>query len=488
MDFEEFFTDETNKYTFHIDYGDGNIPIYAITLSDNTTGSKIMTLDDTMSFNPQSTMTVSDAIKTALRYYNSFANIPHEVTLAEAGESYNKDILRDELMEKNSSLPDCSNEYLPQWNGLLIPCNFSSPMFTLDEDIHDTLTKKEIELIKDAGFDYIGLAVNYSNLQYPYLANNTVNKSHMEHLDQILAWCIEYDIHLDIKCASAPGADRVLDYDEEKEFTDKIYTDEAFRQEFADFWQMIASRYADIPNKYLSFNLLMRPRAEDIYTEYAILFNVDIPTADRGEYIYAETFKPVIERIQEVSPDRCMIVDINNYTLTGTQMARLGVALSYHVYDPRSFTMLYEEVDAYESSYLESVTWPYVDENGKVWDAKAMLKAPMFNDIYEISLTSIIDRVNYHGVGYMVGEWGIYDYPNGMMFADTYNTEVLHAFYTDMITELNELNIGWVLSNNYYGEYGFISTYPDPDHGDFIEVEGTNLYLETEMYESIRKR
>ncbi len=125
----------------------------------------------------------------------------------------------------------------------------------------------------------------------------------------------------------------------------------------------------------------MRPRAEDIYTEYAILFNVDIPDADRGEYIYAETFKPVIEGIKEVSPDRCMIVDINNYTLTGTQMARLGVALSYHVYDPRSFTMLYEEVDAYESSYLKSVTWPYVDDNGKVWDAEAMLKAPMFNDI-----------------------------------------------------------------------------------------------------------
>ena len=53
-------------------------------------------------------------------------------------------------------------------------------------------------------------------------------------------------------------------------------------------------------------------------------------------------------------------------------MAELGVALSYHAYDPREFCVLTTE-NQNDAAYLNSVAWPFVASDGKTYDATSMV-------------------------------------------------------------------------------------------------------------------
>ncbi len=204
-----------------------------------------------------------------------------------------------------------------------------------------------MDAIKEAGYNYMGFAVSFSSLQEPFFNKGTVNLTQLEYMDTVLSWCIERDIHMEIRCCHPPGLTDMDEFDYTQTFKDNVFTDEGLREEFADFWGMLARRYADIPNKYLSFNLIIEP---------------DVKSDEQ----YVLGYKPIVDAIRAESPDRCIIADITCYNITGASMAELGVALSYHLYDvPREFCVPYSDTDEYEEGYFESVTWPYTDKNGK---------------------------------------------------------------------------------------------------------------------------
>jgi hypothetical protein len=463
-----FFTQHNDKYIFHEDYGNSYVAFYSILIFDRTSGIKVMPLDRDQNFNPRQTMTTEEAIRTALRYYRSFPKAPVEVAYDNVG-TYNKDIIPDELLNKPTNLPDNSSHHLPaEWKGLLIYSMMHVTKGSLDRDTDKIITEKEIQLIHEAGFNYIGLSIGFSNLQEPFFHTGTVNLSQLEYVDQVLAWCMKYDIHMEIRAYQPSGAtdlSNLTNFFVSENLKNQIFTDTALRDEFARFWQMLARRYAAIPNKYLSFNLVAEPNPA-------------------SEDQYYETFKPIVEAIRKESPDRTLIMDIHSNNLTGEKIASLGVALSSHMYEPPEFTALFSNPDFnYSDDYLSSVKWPYTDQNGKVWSIKAMMNAGLFGDTSSNAMTmeKIKAVAEKAGVGFMVGEWGIFGTPGGQMLTVSYPRKTIYGFDKDMINTLDEMGVGWCMGNGYFGEYGIVAPYPAMKGVNYVPLQGTNLYEDPDM-------
>jgi hypothetical protein len=186
-------------------------------------------------------------------------------------------------------------------------------------------------------------------------------------------------------------------------------------------------------------------------------------------------------------------MDIHSYGLTGEKIATLGVALSYHMYDPREFTVLYpDENMSYPEGYLSSVRWPYTDTKGKVWTAEEMLTAHLFNDPSPRATTvlKMKETAEKNGVGFMVGEWGIFGTPPGELLTESYDRDVIYAFNKDVIETLEKHGIAWCIGNGWFGEYGLVSSYPAMKGVDYQSQTDSNLYVDPGMlkfYQGILK-
>jgi|GEM_PF-6400087 len=460
---------QNNDGEFRQDYGTRDMIDAAMLLYDRETGQKVMYLDEEQRFNPGNPMTTADAIKIALRYYRSFPEPPVEAAYDDV-PTYNKEIITDEMLNKTSSLPDCSSAYLPkEWRGLLVALMKYPTNGALDAQPDDIILEEEIKVIKEAGFNYVDLAISFNRLQDPFYNQGMVNLAQMTYLDQVLAWTIENDIHVTIRCESVPGVDPNTPLADTWAINSQIQYDAELRKEYADFWGMIAKRYQDIPNKYLAFNL---------FGELAAESDEEMATA----------FSSAVEAIREYSPDRCLIADVHASGVTGSGVASLGVALSYHTYDPREICAMDEYWDKIDDGLFEGITWPYMDRAGKTWDADAVINAPMFDYPGNPSVLEMQQTADEYGVGFMVGEFGIGGHArDGEIPQQTFTDEMYAAYYNDVLSAFFEHDIPWSHGWWGYGEQGLITGYPSIDRYDYEPLEETNLYKCNTMIEFCRE-
>ena len=129
----------------------------------------------------------------------------------------------------------------------------------LDGASDKQICEYEIQSVKDAGFNFIGLAFDFSVLQGPVPETGKLNETRLKELDQVIAYCIERDIHVDLRCAGLGGFTKDDAFSDWRQWNhDGIYNTE-YAGEFAALWKALAQRYAEIPNCYLSFNLMIEP-------------------------------------------------------------------------------------------------------------------------------------------------------------------------------------------------------------------------------------
>lgn len=311
----------------------------------------------------------------------------------------------------------------------------------------------EIKAVKDAGFNFVGITFDFSRLQGPELQTGMLNENRLKELDQVIAWCMERDIHIDLRCCGVGG----LSYDAGQywyQWNNNAPNTTEYAAEFAALWKALAQRYADIPNCYLSFNLNCEPEVN-------------------SESQYAAFFGPAVNAIREADPDRCIIADIHCGGLTGESMAKMGVALSYHAYDPREFCCLTLE-NQDDAEYLATVTWPFTASDGKTYDAQAVLDSQIPNSISANELAATAEE---YGVGFMIGEWGIFG--DGLT-RNRYPDETIEAFLKDMAKTMTEKGYGWCYGNFHY-PYSIACFAPAVESAEYVKVEGTPLYIEKKM-------
>lgn len=442
-----------------IDFASSPAVNYAMLTYDRTNGKKVLELDESLNFRPFEAMTIAQAAEAALRYYNSFEADAEMVAYADTA-TFDASIITPELLAKETALPDASCAELPsEWHGVLMfdmgRVTFQAMAWNPDKHIYEY----ELQTIKDAGFNFVGLVFDFSVLQGPIPEEGKLNETRMKELDQVIAWCMERDIHVDLRCSSPGSLTKDTSFDDWERWNHDCVNSTDYAPEFAALWKAIAQRYADIPNCYLSFNLMIEPE-----------INSDAQ--------YAAFFGPAVDAIREVSPDRCIIADIHSSGLTGKSMAEMGVALSYHAYDPREFCVV--EYASQDDPDLHSVTWPYTASNGKTYDAQAVLDSVIPGSVSANELAALAEN---YGVGFMIGEFGIFT--DGIPY-NRYSDETLYAYYKDMADAMGEKGYGWC-GGVWDGTYGVVSYYPAVKTATYEQVGEYAFYIDRAMFDLFRE-
>ena len=440
---------------------------YGFTVYDDTNGGKFITPDETGEFNVLGELTVAEVVESALIFYhypNPMA-LPEFIALEDATR-YNTDIITAELLAKETDLPAASCEKLPaEWHGVVMD-DLSWGAYNVQPNYR--VYEYEIKAVKEAGFNFIGLDLDFSWLQDYWvfmpdqIYSNYVNqeddgklvRDRLEHLDQIVAWCMEYDIHLNIRSSGVGGYVFGHGYQAMGNGNSKAI------ESLENIWRVLAQRYADIPNEYLSFTVFSNP------------------------WVWAQNnvFMPAVEAIQEVSPERCLMVEIYK-NVTAEPFAQKGVALSYALQEP-SAVLDHNEYFKWDASlwqrlftgekFVEAFTWPYGDVDAE----KAFAEKPYSKE----SLDKVAAVAEEYGVGFMLGNFGVdvIESKEAQMPDQRYSDEAYKSMIVDITSTIGERGYGWCFAH-WFGYFGIASNYPAYDNATYTQVEDYQYYLDEAM-------
>lgn len=319
--------------------GDMSPGDYAVCAFDRTSGDKLMTLYDDWTFRPAEEVAVKDAVETVLHFSRSFEKDPVYADVTD--ELACRHTIDPTLYTGQTTLPDATNQDLPAWRG----CNIGfNSMFNgaLCYNPDDTFAEGNLDYIKELGMNFVHIYLSWSYFQGPdFTANNVVNLSRLEQLDAIVSWCMERDIHIQLVFNDVPNLDFDAGFESVDDWSNScstVFTDETVRDTVTAFWRMLARRYADVPNNYLSFNLMN-----------------ECNPADDDNYVWA--FADAVNAIWEESPGRVIVADVHaSNPVTGEGMAELGCALSYHYYNLGDISIVTAEKEAAMPGFYESIT------------------------------------------------------------------------------------------------------------------------------------
>lgn len=188
----------------------------------------------------------------------------------------------------------------------------------------------------DTGFNHMTIMISFPWLQGLHQKDGYVDKTRLEGLDRVIALCMKYDMHVTFTNSETPGIS-MWGEDEHEKGAENL-AKPGMAKTYAGYWGMLAKRYKGIDNKYLAFNLMVEP-------EFT------------SEEQYEKLLGPSVEAIFAVDKSRVVIADIHSWGLTGEAMAKMGVALSHHHYEPRNFCVLEGTDYEQDKDYLHSVKW-----------------------------------------------------------------------------------------------------------------------------------
>ena len=456
-----------------------SISEYALAVYDGTNGCKFFTFENGC-LNPETELTVEAAAEYALIYYN-YPNpvaLPTFVAPEDVG-GFNPEIITADLLEKETDLPEASCQNLPgEWRGVVMD-DFqyvdSNSLMHLDYEIYEY----EIQQVKEAGFNFISLNLDFSWLQENMLNDKSlaanedafgglVNKEdvgklslqQLEKLDRVIALCMKYDIHVNLRCTAVPNMnnDVLLGMHYQIFRNSDKYIDSLSR-----IWQAIARRYAEISNEYLSFTL----------------FGGDYPVTNK-------MLVPSVHAIREESPDRCIIAEICSYLQESGEFAELGVALSYKLYEPEKTDYFFNlntnehwgkhEMNSKGKNVIQNFSWPY---QGKV-DAQALFEVELYGKME--SMMEVMETAQEYGVGFMLGNFGVSSFGDWWMALDRvrYADEPYFAMIEDITSSVEELGYGWCF-NRWYGPYGVAFCLPAIQTSTYEQVEDYPYYIDQGM-------
>jgi len=239
--------------------------------------------------------------------------------------TYNEDIITPELLASNT-LPQLDKAALPYWTGLILEEKIS---VNYRNDGWDTYTgggwywnEEEIRYMSENGFNCVRALYSLSFLSNPEDVMQ-INVSELEQLDELISWCIKYDMHLILSQTGLPGKWASwgdtwrYDFDywhtqENVGVNTELFTSKEMQETYLRYYEMLAKRYQNIPNGVISFELA---------TEN------DVPEVDMQ--LQADVLSPVVQMIWSYSPDRIVIVN-DCQRVVPRPLAELGCCISLH--------------------------------------------------------------------------------------------------------------------------------------------------------------
>lgn len=285
--------------------------------------------------------TRAEAICAALRCYESWTQSEYVSIKDSSATNYDVSIITDDLLKKESSLPEVTHNVLPaDWQGMCI-YEKGNTKYSLISPFKE----RNMKFLAENDMNYARVYLGFSTLRYPDFPEDgtQVNLMELRELDQMLAWAMEYDVHMSL-CMLTPPGYRAEEDTQYQSIGDDNWPDADRWQLIHDYWIMLAERYKNIPSKNLTFELC---------TEWG---------SDDRDHLrdFRKNWTEIIADIREVSSDRVLIAGFDLYS-AGKQemadtMASLGVSLAAHPYFPAELAFYGREDHIYGiGDYL---TWP----------------------------------------------------------------------------------------------------------------------------------
>ena len=202
-------------------------------------------------------------------------------------------------------------------------------------------TQKEFSTIKDLGFNFVRLPLDYRTYTQAGNWNNFIELQ-VAKIDQAIVWGEQFNVHVCINLHRAPGycvnpttlpANQQLN----------LWTDSVAQKAFVKHWEYFANRYKNIPAERLSFNLINEP-------------------SNVTEEVYVSVMKKAIDVIHNISPNRVIFVDGLDYgrKVLLSLKDEPNIAQAMHSYDP--FQLTHYKADWVSGSSDWPVpTWPMLN-------------------------------------------------------------------------------------------------------------------------------
>ncbi|MBA4385516.1 MAG: hypothetical protein C0410_12330 [Anaerolinea sp.] len=227
---------------------------------------------------------------------------------------YNKTIIPDDLLIR-STLPEASKTSIPYWTGMVL----ENKIFVNNVDGRwDTTTsgnqyfyEEQIKFLSDQGFNYARIVYSMSFLSNPENIME-VNEAQLEQLDELISWGLKHNVHIQFSFTGLPGKFGTSTEEENVGSNNELFKNTELQQVFKEYLTMFARRYADIPIKDLSFEILAEP-------------NVD--SGDMN--IYTQVLTPFLQSMWAENPDR-ILVCADVWKQVPEQLAALGCSISVH--------------------------------------------------------------------------------------------------------------------------------------------------------------
>jgi endoglucanase len=243
------------------------------------------------------------------------------------------------------------------------------------------------------------------------------NEAVLSYLDSYLEACRVRGIHLCLNLHRAPGY--CINNNELER--DNLWLDTVAQDGFVFQWEMFARRYHDIPNQYLSFDLVNEPP--------------EIGQYGMTRANHAALVRRTVKAIRAITPEREIVIDgLAGGNLAMPELADLDVIQSGRGYQPMAVTH-YQASWWSGSAGLSEPVYPGIQWDGKVWNKDTLRE-------YYQPWRELEDQ----GVSVHIGEFGC--------FKQTPN-DVALRWFADVLSLFKEFKWGYSLWN-FKGPFGII--------------------------------
>ena len=314
------------------------------------------------------------------------------------------------------------------------------------------VTADDIVLIKRMGFDHVRLSVNPQPMWRTNHADDLPG-DYLGYLDSAVQMILDHGLAV------------ILDIHPESDFKAKLAHDDAFVEQFADFWRALARHYANLDPNRVFFEILNEPEVTDRYRWYGV--ETKLATA-----------------IRDGAPQHTIIAAgarwSNDDDLLFLEPLRdPNVIYSFHFYEPHIFTHQGATWGENYWHYLHGLAYPSTMESA---EKAAQLEPDAVNRLLvmryaldhwdaariDAEIGQAADWARQRGVVITCNEFGVY-----RQYSDPNDRA---RWISDARTSLEKHNMGWTMWD-YNGSFGVVTRQNGKAVPDELAVKALGLRM-----------
>lgn len=157
------------------------------------------------------------------------------------------------------------------------------------------ITEKDIEAIKEMGFNSVRLPFDYGVVFEPSeeKVRLSVRKEGLDLIDRLIGWCKKHQLYVILDLHGAPGGQTGANIDNSRHDQPELFTNRLYREQTVYIWRYLADRYKDEP-WVAAYDLLNEP-----LPEWFKQYNHEL----------VPLYREIIEAIRSVDPDHLISLE-----------------------------------------------------------------------------------------------------------------------------------------------------------------------------------